>query len=70
MRVLTVFSVATPYEALYQGKQHGTIRKTKHLGLAGVAADFLFNRIGYNLVRIHKLLAQRGIEVSDNTNCP
>ena len=42
------------------GKQHGTMRKTKHRGLAGVAADFLLNLIGYNLIRIPKLLAQRG----------
>lgn len=42
------------------GKQHGTMRKTKHRGLAGVAADFLLNLIGYNLVRIPKLLAERG----------
>lgn len=41
------------------GKQHGTMRKTKHRGLAGVAADFLLNLIGYNLVRIPKLLAER-----------
>jgi hypothetical protein len=42
------------------GKQHGTMRKTKHRGRAGVAADFLLNLIGYNLIRIPKLLAQRG----------
>jgi hypothetical protein len=42
------------------GKQHGTMRKTKHRGLTGVAADFLLNLIGYNLVRIPKLLAERG----------
>jgi len=42
------------------GKQHGTMRKTKHRGLAGVAADFLLNLIGYNLVRIPKLLAASG----------
>lgn len=42
------------------GKQHGTMRKTKHRGLVRVAADFLLNLIGYNLVRIPKLLAQRG----------
>lgn len=42
------------------GKQHGTMRKTKHRGLAGVAADFLLNLIGYNLIRIPKLLAQTG----------
>ncbi|MFZ3012667.1 MAG: IS5 family transposase [Nitrospira sp.] len=42
------------------GKQHGTLRKTKHRGVARVAADFLLNLIGYNLIRIPKLLAQRG----------
>ena len=39
------------------GKQHGTPRKTKHRGLAGVAADFPLNPIGDNLIRIPKLLA-------------
>jgi transposase len=39
------------------GKQHGTMRKTKHRGLARVAADFILNLIGYNLVRLPKLLA-------------
>jgi hypothetical protein len=38
------------------GKQHGTMRKTKHRGIGRVAADFLLNLIGYNLVRIPKLL--------------
>ena len=42
------------------GKQHGTMRKTKHRGVARVAADFLLNLISYNLIRIPKLLAQRG----------
>ena len=42
------------------GKQHGTMRKTKYRGLAGVAAGFLLNLIGYTLIRIPKLLAQRG----------
>ena len=42
------------------GKPHGTMRKTKHRGLARVATDFLLNLIGYNLIRIPKLLAQRG----------
>lgn len=36
------------------------MRKTKYRGLAGVAAGFLLNLIGYNLIRIPKLLAQRG----------
>ncbi|MDZ4854913.1 MAG: hypothetical protein SGJ26_08685 [Nitrospirota bacterium] len=39
-------------------KQHGTMRKTKYRGLAGVAVGFLLNLIGYNLIRIPKLLAQ------------
>jgi len=30
------------------GKQHGTMRKTKHRGIARVAADFLLNLIAYN----------------------
>ena len=38
------------------GKQHGTMRKTKHRGIAGVTADFLLNLIAYNLVRIPKLI--------------
>jgi transposase len=37
------------------GKQHGTMRKTKHRGIGRVAADFLLNLIAYNLVRIPKL---------------
>ena len=39
------------------GKQHGTMRKTKHRGIANVAADFLLNLIAYNLIRIPKLIA-------------
>jgi transposase len=39
------------------GKQHGTMRRTKHRGLAQVASDFLLNLIGYNLIRIPKLLS-------------
>ena len=39
------------------GKQHGTMRKTKHRGIARVAADFMLNLIAYNLIRIPKLLA-------------
>ena len=39
------------------GKQHGTMRKTKHRGIAAVAADFLLNLIAYNLMRIPKLVA-------------
>src|SRR6202142_1917680 len=39
------------------GKQHGTMRKTKHRGPARVAGDFLLNLIASNLVRIPKLTA-------------
>ncbi|MGH7175839.1 MAG: IS5 family transposase [Tepidisphaeraceae bacterium] len=39
------------------GKQHGTMRKTKHRGIARVAADFLLNLIAYNPIRIPKLVA-------------
>ncbi|MDB5532651.1 MAG: family transposase, partial [Hyphomicrobiales bacterium] len=39
------------------GKQHGTMRKTKHRGICAVAADFMLNLIAYNLIRIPKLLA-------------
>jgi transposase len=38
------------------GKQHGTMRRTKHRGIARVAADFVLNLIAYNLVRIPKLV--------------
>jgi hypothetical protein len=36
------------------GKQHGTMGKTKHRGIARMAADFLLNLIAYDLVRIPK----------------
>lgn len=39
------------------GKQHGTMRKTKHRGLASVSGEFLLNMIGYNLMRLTKLIA-------------
>ena len=39
------------------GKQHGTMRKTKHRGIARIAADFLLNLIAYNPIRIPKLVA-------------
>ena len=42
---------------LRMGKQHGTMRKTKHRGIGRVVADFLLNLIAYNLIRIPKLLA-------------
>ena len=38
------------------GKQHGTMRKTKHRGICRVAADFMLNLIAYNLIRIPKLV--------------
>jgi Transposase DDE domain len=37
------------------GKQHGTMRKTKHRGIARVGVDFMLNLIVYNLIRIPKL---------------
>jgi hypothetical protein len=33
------------------------MRKVKHRGLATVGTDFLLNLIGYNLVRIPRLVA-------------
>jgi transposase len=39
------------------GKQHGTMRRTKHRGIARVAADFVLNLIAYNLVRIPILVS-------------
>ena len=39
------------------GKQHGTMRKTKHRGIAAIGGDFMLNLIAYNLVRIPKLIA-------------
>jgi hypothetical protein len=39
------------------GKHHGTMRKTKHRGIARVGADFLFNLIGYNLIGIPKRMS-------------
>ena len=39
------------------GKQHGTMRKTKHRGIAGVGADFMLNLIAYNLIRLPRLIA-------------
>jgi hypothetical protein len=42
---------------LRPGKQHGTMRKTKHRGVACVAGGFLLNLIAYNLIRIPKLVA-------------
>jgi len=39
------------------GKQHGTMRKTKHRGVTRVASGFLINLTSYNLIRIPKLIA-------------
>ena len=39
------------------GKQHGTMRKTKHRSVERVAGGFLVNLIAYNLIRIPKLIA-------------
>ena len=38
------------------GKQHGTMRKTKHRGITKVTTDFMLNLIAYNLIHIPKLL--------------
>ena len=38
-------------------KQHRTLQRTKHRGLARVGADFMLNLIAYNLIRIPKLIA-------------
>jgi transposase len=38
------------------GKQHGTMRRTKHRGICRVAADFMLNLIAYNLIRVPKLV--------------
>jgi len=38
------------------GKKHGTLRKTKHRGIAHVASHFTLNIIAYNLIRIPKLI--------------
>src|SRR5207249_586750 len=51
------------------GKQHGTMRKTKHRGIASVAADFMLNLIAYNLIRIPKLLAAVAPVQSPARNC-
>ena len=39
------------------GKQHGTMRKTKHRGIVAVGGDFMLNLIADNLVCIPKLVA-------------
>lgn len=39
------------------GKQHGTMRKTKHRGLTRVGDTFVLNLIAYNLIRLPKLMA-------------
>ena len=39
------------------GASNTAMGKTKHRGIAAVAADFMLNLIAYNLVRIPKLIA-------------
>jgi len=39
------------------GKQHGTMRKTKHRGIRGVTADIMLNLIVYDLIHIPRLIA-------------
>ena len=43
--------------AMIECMQHGTMRKTKHRGIAAVTANFLLNLIAYDLIRFPKLLA-------------
>jgi hypothetical protein len=43
------------------GKQHGTMRKTKHRGIARVATGFLLNLIASDLIRIPQLIAASAI---------
>src|SRR3989440_3697865 len=45
------------------GKQHGTMRKAKHRGVARIAGRFLLNLIAYNLIRIPKLVAAQANSV-------
>ena len=47
------------------GKQHPTMRKTKHRSISRVAADFMLNLIAYNLIRIPKLVAGRRATVQN-----
>jgi hypothetical protein len=57
-RVWKILKPAAGREAkLCWGKQHGTMRKTKHRGVARVAGGFFLNLIAYNLIRIAKLVA-------------
>ncbi len=41
------------------GKQHGTMRKTKHRGIRRIATDFLLNLIAYNLSAFPNWLRHR-----------
>src|SRR5689334_15240915 len=52
------------------GKQHGTMRKAKHRGRARVAGDFLLNLIGYNLIRLPRLItALGGAPFAEDVSC-
>ena len=42
------------------GKQHGTMRKTKHRGIRRVAADFMLNLIAYNLTLLWQIFSGTG----------
>jgi hypothetical protein len=55
------YGLSQSYRAMIEcifgwGKQHGTMRKTKHRGITKVTTDFMLNLIAYNLIRIPKLL--------------
>lgn len=51
-----------------RGKQHGTLRKTRHRGLTAVAGDFLPNMIADNLIRIPKLAPAQEESVQKTEN--
>lgn len=40
-----------------RGEQNGTMRKTKHRGIARAATDFILNLIAHDLIRIPRLVA-------------
>jgi hypothetical protein len=52
------------------GKQHGTMRKTKHRGITKVTTDFMLNLIAYNLIRISELLTAQPTALTTNPVAP
>jgi hypothetical protein len=43
------------------GKQHGTLRKTKHRGIARVATDFLLNSCSLSTKRRGRYPSESGV---------